>query len=53
MPVVVSIRKDYGEGKPRHSMSFLYSLKKNVGRGRIYIIWDNFSAHSSKHVYGH
>jgi len=32
-------------------MSFLYSLKRHVGRGRIYVVWDNSAAHRSKHVY--
>jgi transposase len=33
------------------TMSFLYSLKRHVGRGRIYVVWDNSAAHRSKHVY--
>jgi hypothetical protein len=36
-----------------YSMSFLYSLKKHVGRWRIYIVWDNSAAHRSKYVYEH
>jgi transposase len=32
-------------------MSFLYSLKKHVGRGRIYVVWDNSAAHRSKYMY--
>jgi len=27
-------------------MSFLYSLKRHVGKGRIYIVWDNSAAHA-------
>jgi hypothetical protein len=35
------------------TMSFLYSLKRHVGRGRIYILWDDSAVHRSKHVYEH
>ena len=35
------------------TMSFLYSLKRHVGRGRIYVVWDNSAAHRSKYVYEH
>jgi hypothetical protein len=31
-------------------MSFLYSLKRHVGKGRIYIVWDNSIAHHLKYV---
>lgn len=30
--------------------SFLYKLKRHVGRGRIYLVWDNAGGHMAKSV---
>ena len=32
------------------TMKFLYTVKKYVGRGRTYVIWDNAGSHKTKRV---
>jgi len=32
------------------AMKFLYTVKKDVGRGRVYVIWDNAGSHKAKRV---